>query len=201
MEHSSNINSLKNTVEVYFSEAGLLPLSKSILKDNKCYLFKENLAVGDISNVNIDINIDWDSNVRIWTSHNNIQEFLGLLYFCHKFRGKKISVIFTDEYSKSVHSVSTTTGDEIEKMLKYEKKLTMEEIIKYKNAWERLVSQNGEMRIFEHNKVKSIPFNYLKNHLLTYYVKDQKLWIKNLMNNDKDNHFSRDIWELLIEKI
>lgn len=197
-----NTHSESNNVEVYFCDSGFTPLFHSDLKKNTFYSFEEDFSIGNIKNINIDINIDSSKNIRIWSSHSDIHEYLSFLYFCHQFHGQNISVVFVDDYSKYVFSIGTTIHHEIPEILKYEHKLTYEEIEKYKKEWLRLVEKNSELRLFKNKKVISVSYDYLNDYILKHYDKDNLYKsISNLMAADNENHFSSSIYKFLIERI
>ena len=123
-------NTNKKQIEVYFNEAGFTPLYKSNLKENSFYLFNEDFSVGDISKVNLKVDIEENRKIRIWTSHSNIHEYLSFLYICHKCPNNDISVIFTDDYEKNLYSLGAANYKEITKILKYEIHLIKKDIEK-----------------------------------------------------------------------
>lgn len=197
-----NINNKTNQVEVYFCDAGFAPLFKSYLNKNDFYFLGEDFSIGDISNINIDIKIDTSKSIRLWSSRKCIQEYLIFLYFCYKFEGKNISVVFVDDYLNNVWSIGATTSEEIPEMLKYERKLTETEINKYKEEWIRLVGENSELRFLKDKKVISVKYDYLNDYILKYYDKDDiKGTIGKLMGNDEDNNYSCFTYEFLVNRL
>lgn len=197
-----NLHPESDQIEVYFCDAGFHPLMKSPLNKNTFYFFKEDFSIGNIKNRNTDIKIDPNKKVRIWTSHINIHEYLSFLYFCYKFKENNISVVFTDNYSKDMNSIGTTTSEEIPKLLKYEQQLTNKEIEKYKEEWLHLVKEDGELRIFKDQKVISVDYDYLNDYILKYYNENNIYeTIGNLMANDMENNFSYDVYRFLINRI
>lgn len=198
------VNPESNQVEVYFGYSGFTPLFKSNLNKNNLYFFGEDFSIGNIKNIDFDINIDRNKKIRIWSSRTCMQEYLNFLYFCYKFQGRNISVVFVDDYSSNVYSLGATTSDEIPDMLKYEKELTFEELEKYKEDWVRLVNENGELRIFKDKKVMSVDYDYLNEYILKYYNKDMDnitRGVAKLMANDEGNNYSDAIYRFLIERL
>lgn len=199
-----NINPESNQVEVYFGDAGFTPLFKSNLNKNSFYFFGKDFSTGDIKNSDFDIEIDPNKSIRIWSSRKSIQEYLNFLYFCYKFQGRNISVVFADDYSKDVYSINATTSDEIPEMLKYERKLTSKELDKYKEEWLSLVNENSELRIFKDKKVISVDYDYLNEYISKYYNKDMDnitRGVAKLMAHDEDNNYSSAVYRFLIERL
>jgi len=188
------------TIEVYFSSSGYTPLYKSELKKNELFFFDEDFTKGDLKNINIAFEIDPNKHIRIWSSKINIHEYLNFLYICNKFEGENISVIFTDDYDKDAYSVGALSKNEIKNLLKYEKKLSKDDILYYKSEWERLINKNNEIRTFINKKIKNVDYSFFDNYLIQHYNKDKKTWIINLMINDTINHYSEDFYNYLIDK-
>jgi len=192
----------EDQIEIFFCDAGYESLSKSNLNKNFLYLFPENFTIGDISNININLSFPKGKSIRIWSCHKNIQEYLNFLYICYKYEGKNISVIFTDEYDKNVFSVGTLRYDEISSALEHTHILSAEEISTYKKEWQKLVKENGEIRLFVDNKVKSCKYNYLYNYIALYYDKEnlsKTIWY--LMAYDQENNLNDETYRFLINKL
>ena len=103
--------------------------------------------------------------LRIWSSKKDSNEYLMLLYLCSILPDDKdIYVTFAD--LENFISIGYLNGKEIEKIAKKEHKLTKEEKENYKKEWEMLVDENGDIRFFENEKIKSTNFNYLDKPIL-----------------------------------
>ena len=156
--------------------------------------------MGSIKDIDIPINIDKDKTVRIWSSLNDIHEYLSFLYFCYKIPNK-ISVIFVTEYDEYAHSVGAVATEEIAKLLKYEHKLTKEEKDRYKNEWIKLVNENSEIRLFKNGKIISTNYDYLDEYINKYYDKNNiRKTVAALMGNDTENNLCDYIYNFLIER-
>lgn len=196
-------NTNKKQIEVYFNEAGFTPLYKSNLKENSFYLFNEDFSVGDISKVNLKVDIEENRKIRIWTSHSNIHEYLSFLYICHKCPNNDISVIFTDDYEKNLYSLGAANYKEITKILKYEIHLIKKDIEKYNNEWLELVKINSELRLFKNKKIISVNYDYLNEYILKYYNKkeDIRKIIAKLKGHDEENNLEYNVYEFLINRL
>lgn len=198
-----NTNSNTNQVEVYFCDAGFTPLYKSNLNKNSFYLFYEDFSINDISNINIKVKISKKQKIRIWSSHSNIHEYLNFLYICYQCPDNNISVIFTDDYKKSLYSIGAAKYTEIPTLLKYEIHLTKEEIEMYSNKWLELTKINSELRLFKNGKVINVNYYYLNKYILKYYneTKDIKSLIGKLMGLDEENNLSYDVYKYLVDRL
>ena len=124
----------------------------------KIDLFAENdydySFADEIERINEDIRY-YDS-VRIWTKHNSINDFLLPYYFINKFynkiKNKEVKLIYIDELPDRENLKDLFYG-EFEKLLETEKLLTKEELKKYKDEWNTIVSQKCDIRKLEKNKI------------------------------------------------
>lgn len=197
-----NEHSKSNIIEFYCNMAGFTPLIKSELKENMFCFFDVDFSIGDISNVDIEIDLDINKNIRVWCCHKNIQEYLNLLYLCYKFKGKNISVIFTDEYDEYMYSVGCSKSEEITNLLKYERKLTNYDIENYKKEWLKLVKINSEMRLFRNRKILNVDYDYLNDYIIEHRnINNINRWIGMLMGYDMDSRLSYNVYKFLVERL
>lgn len=190
-------------VEVYFSDACYAPLFKSALKANSFYCFDHDFTMGDIQNISIDIPIPSTKKIRIWASHSDIHEYLSFLYICTYFKGEDISVVFVDDYTPDLFSLSAATYNEVSELLKYEKILSAIDRNEYIQEWERLCLENGELRIFKNKKVISVSHDYFNEKIESAYLNNSKQLyptIAALMASDAENHFADFIYKFLIQR-
>ena len=106
--------------------------------------------------------------IRIWTSHYEINSYLLFLYLCNYLKDKEcnIFVIYTDEYNKELITPSCLFSHELEKCIPTEHKLTKEDIEKYSNEWLRIKNTKSDMRILENRKVKLVSYDYYNDIIL-----------------------------------
>lgn len=190
-----------NVIEICFNYADEYTLKNSILKDNQIIVFLNDFVIGDISDININLDIDFSKKIRIYSSKNNIQEYLSFIYLCNILKNNDIFVVFIDDFLEEANSLGNIAPDEIGEVLKYEKKLTKSEIASYKNEWKNLVKENGDIRLFKNKKVISVPFNYLDNYIKECIVNnDNDMTVAHMMLNDIENHFSDNVCYSLLNK-
>ena len=146
-----------------------------LIKEEGIYDIKKDYNLED--NLNLLNNFINDKNkIRIWTSHNQIDDYLMFLFICNYLTNinyENIYVIFSDIYNKDYYSPSCMDKNELEESLKYEHKLTKEEIIKYNKEWLRIVNNNSDMRIINDNKVECVSFNYYDSYILDISSKER----------------------------
>lgn len=195
------MNDIHNgVVEICFSEAGKNTLKNSILNRNEIIYFSKDFVIGDINNIDREIDIDSSKKVCIYSCRNNIHDYLSFIYLC-SILNNDISVVFTDDYSKDAFSLSSITPKEINDVLKYEKILSKDDIERYKNEWVELSKENSELRIIKDKKVISVSYDYLDKYIKECLVdKDINKTIANMILNDKDNNFSDKVCYYLVER-
>jgi len=129
------------------------------------------------------INIDENTNVRIWSSKKNSDDYLLLMYLCNLLKDKclNISVIYTDEYSEYAWSLNALDYKEIYELLKYEHKLSKLAIEELSKTWTKLVEENGDLRVVENGKVLNKTYADFDNIILNKLVEIGKCKICNLI--------------------
>ena len=189
-----------NVVEICFTKAGEKTLKDSFLNKNEIICFSEDFVIGDISNIDKKINVDSSKKVCIYSCKNNIHDYLSFLYLC-SILNNDIYVVFTDDYVKDAFSLSAISSREINEILKHEKKLSKDNIEKYKNEWKKLTEENSELRIIKNQKVMSVSYNYLDSYINKCTVDgDIHKTVANMMLSDNENNFSDTICYYLLER-
>lgn len=118
-------------------------------------------------NKELDEAANTNSKIRIWTTHQEIESYLTLLYVCYYlFNSTNLYVVFSDEYDKEYYTPACMNELELEKLEKMEHKLSKEEILAYALEWKKILNKNSEMRIIEEGKVKCVSFDYYNNVIL-----------------------------------
>ena len=106
--------------------------------------------------------------IRVWTSHYEINSYLLFLYLCNYLKDKEcnIFVIYTDEYDEEFVSPSCLHSYELEKCTSIEHQLTKEDVKKYSNEWLRIKNTKSDMRILENREVKLVSYDYYNDIIL-----------------------------------
>lgn len=197
----------------FFSFVDLSDVDNNVIKlsDDFCgFIYSEihhkfdNIDSLESTNKELDATIKKNSKVRIWTTHDDIDEYLTFIYVCNYLLNANcdLYVMFSDEYNKECYSPTCLFENELEELTKLEHKLSKEEILKYSNEWEKVVKDNSDMRVMENGKVKSVTFDYYNNLILNKLdelgeVKTVFL-IANLMT---DYHLTDIFFDYLINRL
>lgn len=186
-----------------------------------------NLAVGDIKSnhlsflrtlyedntynyndsINELLNNLTNSKSRIWSSKGSDDDYLLLLYLCNllKDKSKNISVIYTTDYNRHTLSINALHYKEIESILNYEKQLTLDDINKYSNKWDKLVEANSDLRVLENEIIKNKNYSDYDKLILDELSKIEPCTlinlITNLMANFVINNTSSTVYQYLIDKL
>ena len=172
----SNINNFKITIP------------KEICNYNK-YSFKEKIDKLQqlINSDNVDI--------RIWTSHYEINSYLLFLYLCNYLENIKtnIFVVFSDEYDKEYYSPASMNIEELEALTNLEHKLTKEEVCKYSLEWKKIENTNCDLRILEDKKIKLVSYDYLNEKILNKLKQLGKTRVSILTGNIMSKYYLPDI--------
>lgn len=130
-------------------------------------------------------NIDKDTNVRIWSSKKNDDDYLLVLYLCNILKDKcdNISVIYTSDYNEYAISLNAVDYKEIKNLLDYEKILTKEEIEQFSKEWINLENINSQMRILENGIVTNKNYSDYDNIILSKLENIGESTIANLIGN------------------
>lgn len=165
-----------------------LDLPKDIYNENINYSFSN-----EIKRLNKAINNNKE--IRIWTSHFDINSYLLLLYLCNYLKDKdcNLYVVFSDEYDENIYSPACMRENELEELVKLEHKLSKEEILEYSKKWQIIKNNKSDMRILENKKVKSVSFDYYNEEILNLLKELGEVKIVRLVGLFMNNHYLQDL--------
>ena len=103
--------------------------------------------------------------IRVWSSIYDAEEYCLLLFICHHFKDKNISVIFSNEL-RDVNRVNCLDKDEIKEISSKEHILKDYEKDKYDKEWISILNSNKELRFMKNGVVQSVDINYFDNVIL-----------------------------------
>ena len=110
---------------------------------------------------------DYDG-IRIWYSSCD-SEGINTYYFLVNYFGNKNKTIYCcDVYNKEYFSLGSYDSTKIEKLLLNTKKLNNDEINNICLIWQKLLEENGDLRLLENNRLVSCSFDFLDNVILEY---------------------------------
>lgn len=181
------------TLEIIFGNSCNSEMQKSKLNKNSILLINALFNVGDLSTISdyiigvpkdlcqeeknyfikneVDIiinNIKLGNKIRVWTSNNDTYSYLVLLYvssIVEKYN-YDLYVTYSDDYNKEYVSPRVMNGFELEKLSTLEHKLRKDEILNYSKLWDKLVTENADLRIIENGTIKSVSIDYYDKVIL-----------------------------------
>lgn len=206
-------------INIVFGASTFITMKKSNILNNNIIEFDTIFSVADLSNLdnyelilpkeiynnNIysfvkEINklnklIDNNKEIRIWTSHFEINSYLLFLYLCNYLKDENCNlyVVFSDEYNKDCYSPSCMNENELEELINYEHKLSKQEIIEYSRNWQNIIKSKSDMRILENKKVKLVSFDYYNQEILNLLKELGEVKIVTLVGLFMSNHIIQDL--------
>lgn len=165
-----------------------LALPKDIYKENIYYSFNN-----EIKKLNEAINNNKE--IRIWTSHFDINSYSLFLYLCDYLKDKdcNLYVVYSDEYDEKCYSPACMRETELEELAKLEHKLSKKEIRNYSNEWQIIMNKKSDMRILGNKKVKSVSFDYYNEEILNLLKELGEVKIVRLVGLFMNNHYLQDL--------
>lgn len=112
--------------------------------------------------------------IRVWSSIYDAEEYCLLLFICHHFKDKNISVIFSNEL-RDVNRVNCLDKDEIKEISSKEHILKDYEKDKYDKEWISILNSNKELRFMKNGVVQSVDIDYFDNDILERLRKLRKV--------------------------
>lgn len=165
-----------------------LALPKDIYKKNIYYSFNN-----EIKKLNEAINNNKE--IRIWTSHFDINSYSLFLYLCDCLKDKdcNLYVVFSDEYDENCYSPACMRENELEELTKLEHKLSKDQIRKHSNEWQIIKNNKSDMRILENKNVKLVSFDYYNEEILNLLKELGEVKIVRLVGLFMNNHYLQDL--------
>ena len=147
------------------------------------------------------------SQIRVWSSHLDSDDYCLLLLICYLFQEKEISVIFSEEINWGATTIGAVDEKEISKLEKREHILTKWQKEDYCNEWKKIIDDNKEFRYMINGTVVSCNIDIFDNEIINRLEKTGKTYIfklvADLMGNPIIPHvvFSDWIYIFLIERL
>ena len=195
MRESDFLNNKIIEFDTVFSIADLsridkceITLPKDIYQVEVNYSFKDKIKTLDDAIAN-------NEDIRVWTSHYEINSYLLFHYICNYLVNKECNlyVVFSDEYNEKFYSPSCMRTNELEELAKLEHKVSSEEISSYSNEWLRIKQTNCDMRILDDKKIKLVSFDYFDDIILNTLANLGKTKVSSLTVSIMANYFLSDI--------
>ena len=149
---------------------------------------------------------------RIWHGANAMEK-CGFLYVCNIFEKYDVDIYSVDVpravlikgKEKTIESVGMAKPDEIETLVKRQRKLSKEEISFFSGEWDKLVGENSLLRAFVSDKIISVSEDFYDALIMECFREEvicESLWISRLVALEKgveSGFFSRRIWEMHLD--
>lgn len=126
-----------------------------------------------IGNINLSIKCELekleknlDNKIRIWYNSCDNEDLCTLYFLIYILNSKDIEISTCDVADEIHFGLGTYAKEEVSSLPKNTKVLTKDEQKKYINSWEKLVQENGDLRIVKNNELKSVSFEYLDSKIL-----------------------------------
>lgn len=205
-----SMNNDSKIVEVALFGSGTGALHNSVFKENIIVDLLVLFSLGDLSNIDkylvevpeeifhkkivddisdsvakLNEYVDKGYKVRVWSSHYDVDYYLLLLFICNLLKNKvdSLIVLYSDEFNKECYSPGEMTGEELEKLSHKENILSKKEIIDLSNEWDKVVNDNGNVRIIDNGKVKSVSYDYFEEEILDMLKNNDSLRVMDLSYN------------------
>ncbi len=104
--------------------------------------------------------------IRVWSSMFDADEYCMLLFICHHFMDKEISVVFANEGYIWAHIIPNNSEEDIKYLEKKEHILKNFEKEAFDKQWLEIINSNKELRFMINGTVKSVDLDYFDNSIL-----------------------------------
>lgn len=125
--------------------------------------------------------------IRVWSSLFDADEYCMLLFICHHFKDKEISVIFASEGNIWSSFILHNSEEEIKQLENKEHILREYEKEKLDKEWNEIILSNKELRYMINGSVKSVDLDYFDNNIIERLKSLGKVskreFVINLMSN------------------
>ena len=145
--------------------------------------------------------------IRVWSSMFDADEYCMLLFICHHFKDKEISVVFASEGNIWSWVIPNNSQEEIKELEKKEHILKQYEKEDLGKEWEKIILSNKELRFMINGSVISVDLDYFDNDIIDRLkslgkVSKTKL-VVSLMGDPiiPRCHYADFIWEFFINDL
>lgn len=148
---------------------------------------------------------------RIWYSSTSSEDLNTYYYLINQIynniKNPTIYIVDVSKYNKNINNILSCTEKEIEKLIKYQRKLSLKEIEDTINYWHQLQLENGDLRLIENKKLISMSYAKVDKEILERLSKYEEISILDFINKELlvPNLFSvteiYGTWNILITKL
>lgn len=104
--------------------------------------------------------------IRVWSSIFDADEYCMLLFMCHHFKDKEISVVFASEGNIWSWVIPNNGEEEIKEIEKKEHILKQYEKEDLAKEWLEIINSNKELRYMINGKVYSVDLDYFDKDII-----------------------------------
>lgn len=104
--------------------------------------------------------------IRVWSSLFDADEYCMLLFICHHFKDKEISVVFASEGNIWSWVIPNNSEEDIKYLEKKEHILKNFEKEAFDKQWFEIINSNKELRFMINGTVKSVDLDYFDNDIV-----------------------------------
>lgn len=151
------------------------------------------------------LNANYDK-VRIWYAASDNEDVCTLYFLVSYFYSKNVEVQVCEVSDKNHFSLGSYSANEVKKIVEKTRVLPKEEQKKYHEIWQKLINENGDLRVLQNGLLTSVAFDYLDSKILSILKqhKSVRYWAfigecmsKRLCNFYADIFFTTRIEELI----
>ena len=180
----SNFNCVFSVANLSKIDGFKVVLPKGVYSEKIEYSFEDKIN-------KLDEAINNNEDIRIWTSHYDIESYLLFLYLCNylKDRDCNLYVVYSDEYDKDCYSPACMKKEDLEALSKLEHKLSKDEIIEHSKGWVNLKNNTSDIRILEDKKLKLVSYDYYNEEILNLLKELGEVEIVKLVGSFMNNNY------------
>ena len=106
-------------------------------------------------------------NIRIWYSSLDNEDVCTLYFIINYFSKRRdLNFYICDAYDNEHYSLGSYFAEEVSRLINKTKKLTIKEITNYKDLWDKLECENGDLRIVSNDTLVSYNYDYLDTRII-----------------------------------
>lgn len=146
----------------------------SFLNQYERPILKEVLGIQDVNFKEKIDQIHSEKEIRVWSNHYNIEDYLLLLYICSIFDGR-LFVVFSDLTHGTSYSLGSLPKYAYDKLIDLTYEIPLIEKLDYKDEWQKIVNANSDLRVLNNKKVLSVSFDSFNGDILTILKREGEI--------------------------
>ena len=220
---------MAKTLEIVFGNSCAHTMQNSDLREHDILMFNALFGVGDLSQIDKQIiglpaelrlapayeqvaaetkiiieHLQQSQPLRVWAGHQHLDSYLLLLYVASLVQkhGGALSVVFCDEIDPIYQTPGMLRETAMVAAAQTAHQLAPAEIASLAATWDRLVQENGALRIIENGVVKSVSLAYYDRLILDTLQGLNRVRLSRLVANLMAKVYLQDVvWVYLINRL